>query len=70
MDFISQLQIQLAIFQSYLEELRALQHKQASREEAMALIHRIRKQREVKNKLVAKSLEIAGMRDVPVVCSN
>ena len=70
MDFISQLQVQLAILQSYLEELHTLQQKQASREEAMALFQRMRKQREVSKKLVAKSLEIAGMRDVPVVCSN
>ena len=66
MTLIDQLQIQLAILQSYLLEVIEMQKAEASMEEVLALKKRMDAQRKVRKNVIKKSLAIAGMRDIPV----
>lgn len=67
---IIELQLQLAVFQHLLEQMQAHAEREASRDEALALVARIRKQREAKKRLLTKTHLISGMRDKPVISIN
>lgn len=70
MTLIDQLQIQLAILQSYLIEMIEMHEAKAEMEELLALKKRMAAQREVRKKLIKKTVGIAKMRDIPVRSMN